>query len=330
MSDSTPDPAPVEQAPAPAESAAAPPVEEPAAAPPPPASDEPATDDPVLNQQIADQAIAVPDGDKLVPESLLRNVAINYRNKLKEAKQGSPEAVALRQQLDATEARLREAEPLAQAFRAMQQATPAPQPPAPTEDVGELQDIAKDFDFYTADGQPDLDRARRYQTRLQRTATQIAQRQTAPLITHALSAQAQHNIARMKATAHPVTGLKADPRVIDVVVSQLAQQEGGLATLANIESVKHLWSNAYAMSTFDPAFGNGASHAAATPPATPAPTPPVVTERAGGATTVSTRGLSTSEKRAAKDAGLTEKQYLDIAAGMKWGLLIASCLIHWS
>jgi hypothetical protein len=290
------------------------PVQEPVAEVAAVPSDDPATDDPALNQQIAEQAIAVPDGEKLIPESLLRNVAISYRNKLKEAKQGSPEAVALRQQLDAAEARLRESEPLAHAFRAIQQAQP-PQPsqPVPAEDTTELTEIAKDFDFYRPDGQPDLDRARRVQLRTTRQAEVIARQQNAPLVTHALSAQAQHNIARMKATAHPVTGLKADPRVIDAVVSQLAQQEGGLATLANLESVKHLWSNAYTMSTFDPGFGK----AAPTDPA-PAPSAPVVTERSGGAAPASATGLSASEKRAAKDAGLTEKQYLEIAAGMKW------------
>src|ERR1041384_2697168 len=68
--------------------------------------DEPPTDDAALNQQIAEQAIAVPDGEKLVPESLLRNVAISYRNKLKEAKHGSPEALALKQQLDEVQAKL--------------------------------------------------------------------------------------------------------------------------------------------------------------------------------------------------------------------------------
>lgn len=316
MSEQLSDSSPAAAVETPAEPAAAP-APEPAVEAAPVASDEPATDDPALNQQIAEQAIAVPDGEKLIPESLLRNVAISYRNKLKEAKQGSPEAIALRQQLEATEARLRETEPLAQAFRAIQQAQPQqPQQPAPVEDTSELTEIAKDFDFYKPDGALDLDRARRHQDRITRAATQIAQRQTAPLVTHALSAQAQHNIARMKATTHPVTGLKADPRVIDAVVSQLAQQEGGLATLANIESVKHLWSNAYTMSTFDPGFGK-ATAAAESAPAAPA-SAPVVTERSGGAAPVSAKGLSASEKRAAKEAGLTEKQYLDIAAGMKW------------
>lgn len=296
----------------PAEPAAAP---EPVVEAAPVVSDEPATDDPALNQQIADQAIAVPDGEKLIPESLLRNVAISYRNKLKEAKQGSPEAVGLRQQLDAAEARLRESEPLAHAFRAIQQAQPQPvQPQQPVEDTSELTEIAKDFDFYRPDGQPDLDRARRVQARTTRQAEVIARQHNAPLVTHALSAQAQHNIARMKATAHPVTGLKADPRVIDAVVAQLARQDGGLATLANIESVKHLWSNAYTMSTFDPAFGKETPAA----PAAAVPSPAVVTERSGGAAPASAKGLSASEKRAAKDAGLTEKQYLDIASGMKW------------
>lgn len=280
-------------------------------------SDDPPTDDAALNQQIAEQAIAVPDGEKLVPESLLRNVAINYRNKLKEAKQGSPEALALKQQLDEVQARLREAEPLAHAFKAIQNAQPQqvqqPQaaPQQPVEDTAELNEIAKDFDFYKPNGDPDLDRARRHQARVMKTARQMAEAQTAPLVQHTLSAEARHNVARAKATVHPVTKQTADPAIIDSLIAHVANQPGGLATLANPENVKQIWLNAYALSTFR-------EQPAAPKAETPAPAPPVITERSGGAAPGQQKALSAAEKRAAKDAGLTEKQYLEIAQGMKW------------
>lgn len=277
--------------------------------------DEPPTDDAALNQQIADQAISVPDGEKLVPESLLRNVAINYRNKLKDAKANSPEALALKQQLDAVQAQLNEAAPLAQAFRAIQQAQPqqqVQQQQQPAEDTSELVEIAKDFDFYRPDGQPDLDRARRVQARTTRQAETIARQQNAPLIQHTLTGQAQQNVARAKATLHPVTKHGADPGILESLISHVARQEGGLATLANPETVKQIWLNAYALTTLR---GEAAPAAVVKQEAV---TPPVVTERAGGAVAGQQTALSPAEKRAAKDAGMTEKAYLEVAKGMKW------------
>jgi hypothetical protein len=306
--------APVD-APAPDPVAAEP---EPQAVAAPVASDEPITDDAALNADIEAKAIKIPDGEELVPRSLLTNVAISYRNKLKEAKQGSPEALALKQQLDTVQAQLNEAAPLAEAFRAIRSAQPpqqqqqVQQPPA--EDTSELMEIAKDFDFYTPDGKPDIDRARRVQARESRRAHAIAQQQTAPLVMHTLSGQAQQNIQLAKATKHPVTGKPADPAIIDRLVAQLQQQDGGLATLANRETMKHVWLNAYSLSTLSPDF---AKEAAAPVVAAP-PTPALVTERSGGAIKQQPSGLSASEKKAAKEAGLTEKAYLDVAAGMKW------------
>lgn len=312
MSEPIAEQAPVEQPAAPVEVVEQP-VEQAVA---PAHDDEPPTDDAALNQQIAEQAIAVPDGEKLVPESLLRNVAISYRNKLKDAKANSPEAVALKQQLDAVQAQLNEAAPLAQAFRAIQQAQPQqqqqPAPQQPVEDTAELAEIAKDFDFYKPDGQPDLDRARRVQARTTRQAEVIARQQNAPLIQHTLTGQAQQNLARAKATVHPVTKQTADPGILDSLISHVAKQEGGLATLANPETVKQIWLNAYALTTLR------GEAAPAPAPKAEVVTAPVVTERSGGGVAQQQSALSPAEKRAAKDAGMTEKAYLEVARGMKW------------
>lgn len=306
-------PAPVEQPAAP-EQVAEQPVEQ-AEVAAPVDSDDPPTDDAAINQQISEQAIAVPDGERLVPESLLRNVAISYRNKLKEAKQAAPDP-ALVQRLEQSEAKARENEALAQAFRAIQQAQPqqpVQQPaPAPVEDTAELTDIAKDFDFYKPDGALDLDRARRHQDRITKAATKIAQQQTAPLVQHTLTGQAQNNVARAKATLHPVTKQSADPQILDSLIAHVAKQEGGLATLANPETVKQIWLNAYALTTLRQ------EAAPAAQPKQEVVAPPVVTERAGGAVTPTQSALSPAEKKAAKEAGLSEKAYLEVAKGMRW------------
>jgi hypothetical protein len=305
QADAAPPPEPVAQESAPAPEPVA---QEPA---------EPADPEAEFDAAVAAQAIDVPDGDRLVPLSAVTRL----REKLREAKTGSNEAATLREQLQQVETRLRETEPLAQAFRAIQQATPQQQQvqqhpsAAPVEDTTELVEIAKDFDFYKPNGEPDLDRARRHQDRVLKTAEKVAEARTAPLVQHTLTGQAQHNIARLKVTKHPQTGLAPDPKVVDALVAQIANQPGGLATLASQESMKHLWANAYTYSTLQPGFGAAPAQAAA--PAAPV-TPPLVTERSGGAVAAQPKGLSASEKKAAKEAGLTEREYLDVAKGMKW------------
>lgn len=299
--------------------AEAPPVEEApvveAATPDP----EPVTDDAALAAQIEATAVAIPDGERLVPESTLRNVAISYRNKLKEAKQGSPDAVALKAELDRVNAQLQQVTPMAQAFHAIQQAQQhqpqQPQQPAPVENTADLEDIARDFDFYKADGAPDLDRARRVQARTTKQAEAIAQQQMAPLVNQSLQERAATNIQRMKNTKLGNEG--ADPAIIDSLVAQIARQPNGMATLADPESAKHLWVNAYGQTQAMRALKGGQTPAVVPAPVVPIP-PALVTERSGGQTVSQPRVLSPLEKRAAKEAGLSEKDYLDVAKKMPW------------
>lgn len=265
-------------------------------------------------------AIEVPDGDKLVPLSAVTRL----REKLKDAKQGTNEAVALKQQLEAAQAQNAALAPLAEAFKALQAAPqyqqPQQQPPAaqqPTEDVGELEAIAKDFDFYKTDGTPDLDKARRVQARTTKQATQIAQAQTAPLVQNTLAGRAQENLARAKATTLPGTTEGADPQILDSLVSQIASQPNGLETLANPDAMKQIWLNAFALTHVKQRTSGAKPAAVVQQPAAEKPAPPVFTERPGGQMP-QPKELNTLEKKAAKEAGLSEKEYLDMAKGMKW------------
>ena len=303
--------------PAPAAPAEPPAPPEPPSPEPEPAAPDPVeslTDDPALDAELSQSAIQIPTGERLVPESALGRMAQSYRAKLKEARQGSAAEADLRARLAEAEARLQRSEGYAQAFLALQQGQQN-NPPAPqgltAEQTRELEDIARDYDFYDGEGKLDLAKAERHQQRVRREAQAVAQQQTAPLIRHTLGGQAQHNVARAKATVHPVTKQKADPAIIDRLVSHLASQPGGLETLANPETVKQVWLNAYALSTFAP-------QAPAAPVAPEPPAPPVVSESSGGAPKTKVVGLSPSEKMAARSAGLSEKQYLEIASSMKW------------
>lgn len=313
--DLTPQPAAPAEPAAPVEPASAEPAPvEPSSAEPAPvepasAEPEPLTDDPALNAELVDGAIEIPTGERLVPESRLGRQAQYFRNKLKEARQTPGAQADLQARLDAAEAKLRQTEPLAIAFSHLQHAQ-VQQPQQPTEEqVRELQEIARDYDFYDGEGKLDLNKAARHQQRVRKEAQAVAAAQTAPLVRHTLSGQANHNIARAKATVHPVTNQKADPAIIDRLVSHLAQQPGGLETLANPETVKQIWLNAYALSTFAPA---------AAPAAPAAPPPPVVSETSGGRAPGKQVALSPAEKAAAKSVGMTEAQYLETAKGMRW------------
>jgi hypothetical protein len=302
------------------------PVEQPVAdqaapveAPPPEQPAETPVAEPTLEALEADleaNAIDIPDGDKLVPLSAVSRL----REKLKHEKQGSAEAATLRQQLDQANQALQAVQPLAEAFRALQQAGPMAQPvqqppqAQPVEDTRELEEIARDFDFYKSDGTPDLDKSRRHQARTIATAEKIAQQTTAPLVQDRVTQAATYNYQRALNTTHPVTGQKVDPDVLAALVGQIQRQPNGLETLANPESMKHLWLNAFALSSFrQPAQAQAQPAAVVTPPVAP----PVMTERAGGRIS-DPRDLSTMEKKAAKEAGLTEKEYHELAKGMKW------------
>lgn len=287
----------------------------------PPVDTEPITDDATLAAEIEAAAVVIPDGERLIPESQLRNVAISYRNKLKAAKQGSPDAVRLQADLDRANQQLQAVTPLAQAFQAIQQAQqhqPQQQQQPPPEDTSELQEIAKDFDFYDRNGAPDLDRARRVQARTMKQAEHMAQQQVAPLVHQSISQQAALNIQRAKNTKVPGSNDGADPAILDAYISRIKSQPNGMATLADGEAMKHLWVSAYGATMAQRALSGGQQPAAVVAPPVVTQAPPVVTERSGGQAPSQARTLTTMEKRAAKEAGLTEKAYLDMASGMKW------------
>ncbi len=270
-------------------------------------------DDDAAMDAIETNALEIPTGEKLVPLSALSAV----RERLKEAKKGSAEAADLRTQLAQAQAQAAQLVPYAQAYETMrqaqQQAPPQPQPAQPAEDTSELEEVARVLDFWKPDGTVDLDKARKHQGLVERQATKIAQRAMAPLVRQHVNTAAQQNIALAKATKNPDTGKPLDPAVIDAVVNRIASQPGGDETLADREQMKMLWVVAKGLSPAQAAAAVAEPSAVVTPAAAP-----VVTERSGGRNASQPTALSAAEKRAAKDAGLTEKAYLEIAKGMPW------------
>ena len=252
--------------------------------------------------------IEIPTGEKLVPLSAVTNL----REKLKDAKAGGKEAASLREQLAASQAQNAQLAPNAEAYRSMlymqsQQPVAPAAPAAPTGPDPELVEIARDFDLYTPEGEPDLHRAQKHLTRETARAERISQAAMAPLVHQNVTTQARGLIERSKATKHPQTGEGLDPAILDGLFRQIASQPGGLQTLADPEQMKHLW-----------VYASGLSPAAAAQVTKEALPPPMVRERAGGRTPDAAAPMSTSEKRAAKDAGMSEKEYLAIADKMPW------------
>jgi TolA-binding protein len=300
-----------------------PPAEEAAAPAPEP---EPAEDD---DAALEAQTIALPDGDKLVPLSAVtwaRKTVQLLKAELATLKPSAQRATELEQQIQTLQGTIQQMQPVVQAYQAYvasQQAQPpaAPQPSA--EDTAELEEVARDLDLYTADGKPDLEKARRQIERVEKRAEKIAQRVVAPMQAQDVQREANYMLARAKATKAP-NGLSPDPKILEAV---WAKVDPRLA--ASPEGARHLWLQAYgfthmqtpgAAPAAQPAGGRDASGrfvpAAA---AAAAPPPPLYTPKAGGAQGPATTALSTEEQKFLKASGMTEKEYLESAARMPGG-----------
>lgn len=265
--------------------------------------------DPEAAADTAEQdAIEIPTGEKLVPLTALKGV----RGKLKETQAKLAEAEAARDELDATRQQLAEVAPLAEAFRALQsaqQAQPAA-PVAPVVDTAGMEELARQLDFYRADGSLDTDRAAKFQTLIDKTAEAKAQQQVAPLVQQSVREKATANIQKALRTVHPVTGDAVDPAILNARFSQIASQPGGIELLANEEAMKELWLNSYGLSSLKPRAARTAA---------PVVTAPVVSDHSGGnAVTGTAPTLDDRDRRVAKEYGLSETEYLKIASKMPW------------
>jgi hypothetical protein len=299
-----------------------PPAEEAAAPAPEP---EPAEDD---DAALEAQTIALPDGDKLVPLSAVtgaRKTVQLLKAELATLKPSAQRATELEQQIQTLQGTIQQMQPVVQAYQAYvasQQAQPPAAPQQSAEDVAELEEVARDLDLYTADGKPDLEKARRQIERVEKRAEKIAQRVVAPMQQQDVQRQADYMLARAKATKAP-NGLQPDPKILDAV---WAKVDPRLA--ASPDGAKHLWAQAYAFThmqqqivapTAPAGTARDASGKFVPAAAAQAPPPPLYTPKAGGAQGPATTALSTEEQKFLKASGMTEKEYLESAARMPGG-----------
>lgn len=291
--------------------------ETPAEAPPPdtPADDAaaPLDEDAQLDAALAEQTIDLPEGEKLVPLSAVTTV----REKLKESKaalrtatEGSARAQQLEQRIDELSQQLAQVAPKAQAYDA---AVAAQQPVhhAPPEEDAEALAFAQNLDLYTAEGKPDVAKAKAILGIVDKRATQQAQAQVGPLARHTISQQSQVMLARAKATVLP-NGAKPDPEALDAIWGRLdpaitATKEGAQQAFV----VALGYSRGTAQAAAPVARATDGTFTKADLPA------PLHTEQAGGKDTPSL-ALNETERKYLKASGMTEAEYVKAAQAAPW------------
>lgn len=284
-----------------------PPTEEPQAA-------APVGEDADLDKIIEEQAIDIPgDTDKLVPLAAVENARAKLktvRAELETAKQGTARATELEGQLQQLQQQVNALKPYADAYQAALAAQPPAEPQGPTpEERAELEEIARDNDYYKTDGSLDLERATRQQARILKAAEKIAQQTIAPLQQQSTTERSAGMLHKAKLTALP-DGSKPDPQILDWVWGQLdpkltATREG--AQQAFVAAV------GYATSLNKLVKGTAAPAA----PKEPLP-PPLLTEKSGGRDHTGPT-LTEADRRAARDLGLSDKEYAEELATMPQG-----------
>jgi hypothetical protein len=285
-------------------------------APPPepePVAATPETEDADLDKIIEEQGIDLPDGiDKMVPLAAVTNAREKLktaRQQLKAAEEGTAKATALEAKVASLEQQLSQVTPYAQAYQAALQAQPAeaaPKGPTP-EEAAELEEIARDNDYYRTDGALDLDRAKRQQARIYKAAEKIAQQTVAPYQQQTLTDRSTQMLHNAKLTTLP-DGSKPDPAVVDWIWSRIDP---------NLTSTKEGAQQAW-IAAIGHAMAIGKMVKGTTAQAREPLPPPILTEKSGGRDHVATT-LTEADKRSARDLNMTDKEYAEELGKMPQG-----------
>jgi hypothetical protein len=288
-----------------------PPVEVPQepVAPPEPTPDPEAVEAAALEQA----AVELPEGD-----GVLKYVPLSAVTKPREeAKTLRGENKTLKEQLEQAKQAITASQPYVEAAKVLlqqQQQPPAPQAPQvmTPEQRAELEEEARDMDFYKTDGSLDLDRAQRSLDRTMKRAERIADQKVAPLQQQSAVAQAQAVLNQAKGWKDPATGETADPAILTTLWNKVAAQPNGLQTLTNPEAAAFIVSHALNLTRWQK------GQQPAPPARQPAPQgDPVFVEPSGGGG--QQLALNAMEKRFAREAGMSEADYLKAAKGAPRG-----------
>lgn len=289
---------------------------------PPPATDTPPADPPApqteeqqeaaLDKLIDEQAIDLPDGtDKLVPLSAVTTLRskLSAANKdLAAAKAGSAKASELEAKIAQLNEQLASAQPYVQAYQAAMAQQPAPADAGPTpQEKAALEEIARDYDFYKADGSLDLERAGRHQTRIRKEAEAIAQQQIAPYQQQTTADRSAAFLASAKLTKAP-SGQQPDPEILEAVWGRLDPK-----LTATKEGAIQAWNVALGYSV-----AMGKAPAAQTPAVKTELPAPLLTEKSGGRD-VQGPTLTDDDRRMARQMNMSDKEYAEELGKMPQG-----------
>jgi hypothetical protein len=257
--------------------------------------------------------VEIPTGEKLVPLSALeavREKAKTLRAELETLKTEAGKSAEKDARIAELTGQLQQVLPLAQAYQAavqaQQQRPPAPAEPTPAQ-TAKLETVARQLDFYTADGKLDLTRAQAHLDLLRAEAAEIARQQVEPFQQQTTADKSAFNLQRALITKGE-GNVQPDPEILRMVWARLdpsltARDEGAAQAFA-------------AALGYSAALGRlkGVKAGEAIPD-------PLVTERAGGKDMPSEVVLRESDRRTARDLGLTDKEYAAELAKMPagWG-----------
>lgn len=269
-----------------------------------------------------EQVFRMPEQGTYVPVSAVIGARAEAKTAKTAAAAAEADAKNLRDQLN-------QLAPSAEALRALQAAAAVhqqqPQPaqgPTPQQQA-EAEAFAKDFDLYTAEGKPDIDRAQRIIDRnaqVAKVAGETAARNaTAPLIQRTVSNDILHNFERAKITE--VNGLKPDPQILKTYFDRILTQPKGMETLSDPNQVAIITKQAI-FDTWNASGGKTPAPKAA--PAQREAPEPVFSEKSGGQDQTPQFTLSGNEIKLAREMypNQTEAQavsaYRKAAAKKPW------------
>lgn len=260
-------------------------------APPPPpvaaaVAEPPTPPEPPADPDEAD-AVELPAGKHVPLAALKASRAENQALKAKAAEN------------DTLRAQLAQATPYVQFLQQNPQLMQRPQEQAPPQQGGdpELVELAKSLDYYTPQGQPDLERAKRHQGIVQREARKMAEQIVGPL------AQSTYNDASTRNWNAAVqerlpNGQAIDQQLLRAAWQEVSRQNPAMTADPRVARVivNTVMAEQWRTSPLGP------------PPAAP-PGPPVRTENTGGPPRQSRTAPSDAERAIYKDR-MTDEKYM--------------------
>lgn len=281
-------------------------------------SEQPTVTEDDLDPEFARDVISVPDSSaqdgavKLVPLAALtstRSQLKELKSQLQTATEGSAKAQHLEAKIDDLSRQLAQLGPKAQAYDAALAAQAhQPQRQAEPEDDTDAAELAGVLDLYTAEGKPDIAKARKAMAVMGKLAKAESAQAVGPLTRHTVQQHSNIMLARAMNSAAP-NGLKPDPATLKQVWSQLdpsltATPEGAKQAWAVAMGYTAIARPAGAQPPSQATRGTDGKFVAASIPA------PLHTEKAGGKESPNTLPLNDQERKYLKDSGMTEKEYL--------------------